>query len=116
MSCCAQSCSRCVVVTTTACTCWSHDELTIKRVQTVTHIGRRPVEYDGPGKEAFVQRLVDFDDPDRERFEQAFKGHDVGFCALGTTRGKAGAVRARARTPHVATNSNTAVATCSWDL
>ena len=34
--------------------------------------------------------MVDFDKLDESA--DVFQGHDVGFCCLGTTRGKAGAV------------------------
>ena len=41
-----------------------------------------------------VQEVVDFEKLDGHA--AAFQGHDVGFCCLGTTRAKAGAVRSRA--------------------
>ena len=59
----------------------------------MTYIGRRKVEYDGPEAHRLKQQLVDFSDPNHPDFIAAFSGHDVGFCALGTTRGKAGSVR-----------------------
>lgn len=37
-----------------------------------------------------VQEVVDFEKLDD--YAAAFKGHDVGYCCLGTTRAKAGAV------------------------
>jgi len=36
------------------------------------------------------QKVVDFDKI--EEYQDAFKGIDTGFCALGTTRGKSGVV------------------------
>jgi hypothetical protein len=39
------------------------------------------------------QRVVDFDKLLEGEGKAAFKGCDVGFCALGTTRGKSGVVR-----------------------
>lgn len=38
-----------------------------------------------------VQEVVDFEKLDESA--AAFQGHDVGFCCLGTSRAKAGAVR-----------------------
>lgn len=37
-----------------------------------------------------VQKLVDFEKLDE--YAEAFQGHDVGYCCLGTTKAKAGAV------------------------
>lgn len=37
-----------------------------------------------------VQEVVDFEKLDE--YAAAFEGHDVGYCCLGTTRAKAGAV------------------------
>lgn len=37
-----------------------------------------------------VQEVVDFEKLDD--YAAAFQGHDVGYCCLGTTRAKAGAV------------------------
>ncbi|CAF4307601.1 unnamed protein product, partial [Adineta steineri] len=37
------------------------------------------------------QREIDFDQIDN--YTEAFRGADVHFCCLGTTRGKSGAVR-----------------------
>lgn len=38
-----------------------------------------------------VHKTVDFDRI--SEFSEAFQGADVGYCALGTTRGKSGVVR-----------------------
>ena len=54
----------------------------------VTLIGRRQVQYEDPNLQKFEQVVIDFDKP--EEHADAFKA-DVGFCCLGTTRGKAGA-------------------------
>lgn len=37
-----------------------------------------------------VQKVVDFEKLDE--YGEAFQGHDVGYCCLGTTKAKAGAV------------------------
>lgn len=37
-----------------------------------------------------VQEVVDFEKLDV--YAQAFQGHDVGYCCLGTTKAKAGTV------------------------
>lgn len=37
-----------------------------------------------------VQKVVDFEK--LEEYAEAFQGHDVGYCCLGTTKAKAGAV------------------------
>jgi oxidoreductase len=53
-------------------------------------VGRRKIDFpdDSPAKRC-EQRVVDFDD--LEKHADAFKNFDVGFCCLGTTRGKSGA-------------------------
>lgn len=60
-----------------------------KLFKKVTLIGRRKLPLDpaevGP---EFEQKVVDFDKLDD--FANDFKGHDVGFWLLGTTRGKSG--------------------------
>ncbi|XP_072045737.1 oxidoreductase HTATIP2-like [Amphiura filiformis] len=56
----------------------------------VTLIGRRQVEYEEDMLKDFnvEQKVVDFDKLDESA--DVFQGHDVGFCCMGTTRGKAG--------------------------
>ncbi|XP_022094045.1 oxidoreductase HTATIP2-like isoform X2 [Acanthaster planci] len=53
-------------------------------------IGRREVKYEDELFKDFKmeQKIVDFDKLDD--FANVFKGHSVGICALGTTKGKAG--------------------------
>ena len=54
----------------------------------VTLIGRRTVEFDDPElMKKMEQKVIDFEKP--EESADAFKA-DVGFCCLGTTRGKSG--------------------------
>ena len=59
----------------------------------VTLIARKQVELPKDEGEnvysKFDQKLVDFDKLSENHAED-FKGYDVGFCALGTTRGKSG--------------------------
>ncbi|XP_032815926.1 protein HTATIP2 [Petromyzon marinus] len=55
----------------------------------VTTIGRRQLEFPDDSYKDVVQEVVDFEKLDD--YANAFKGHDVGFCCLGTTRAKAGA-------------------------
>ncbi|XP_054859334.1 oxidoreductase HTATIP2-like [Eublepharis macularius] len=55
----------------------------------VTLIGRRKLDLEGPFYSDVKQEVVDFEKLDE--FAAAFQGHDVGFCCLGTTKGKAGA-------------------------
>ncbi|KAK3598776.1 hypothetical protein CHS0354_015578 [Potamilus streckersoni] len=52
-------------------------------------IGRRKVELPPEVGPEFEQKQVDFDDLDSDA--DIFEGIDVGFCCLGTTRGKSGA-------------------------
>uniref|UniRef100_A0A914WA45 Protein HTATIP2 n=1 Tax=Plectus sambesii TaxID=2011161 RepID=A0A914WA45_9BILA len=61
-----------------------------KRIfKNVVLIGRREVDFGSdPLYKDVIQRVVDFDKI--EEHPQAFEGVDVGFCALGTTRAKAG--------------------------
>ncbi|XP_051885265.1 oxidoreductase HTATIP2 isoform X2 [Pristis pectinata] len=54
----------------------------------VTLIGRRKLTFEDAMYENVIQEVVDFDKLDD--YASAFQGHDVGFCCLGTTRGKAG--------------------------
>eukprot|EP00094_Tigriopus_californicus_P011436 TCALIF_11041-PA protein Name:"Similar to HTATIP2 Oxidoreductase HTATIP2 (Gorilla gorilla gorilla)" AED:0.13 eAED:0.14 QI:32/0.33/0.25/1/0.66/0.5/4/64/428 len=49
-------------------------------------IGRRNLDLSDASK--VEQRVIDFDDIDSH--SEAFQGADIGFCCLGTTRGKAG--------------------------
>ncbi|XP_015272029.1 PREDICTED: oxidoreductase HTATIP2-like [Gekko japonicus] len=55
----------------------------------VTLIGRRKLDLEEPLYSSVKQEVVDFEKLDES--SAAFQGHDVGFCCLGTTRGKAGA-------------------------
>jgi len=55
----------------------------------VVLIGRRKVEFEEPEFKDLVQRVVDFDSLDE--YSDAFKDINVGFCCLGTTKGKSGA-------------------------
>ncbi|XP_072475448.1 oxidoreductase HTATIP2 isoform X3 [Notamacropus eugenii] len=55
----------------------------------VTLIGRRKLEFAEEAYKHVRQEVVDFEKLDE--YSSAFQGHDVGFCCLGTTRGKAGA-------------------------
>ncbi|KAL2806357.1 oxidoreductase HTATIP2 isoform c [Daubentonia madagascariensis] len=57
----------------------------------VTLIGRRKLTFDEEAYKNVNQEVVDFEKLDD--YASAFQGHDVGFCCLGTTRNKAGAVR-----------------------
>uniref|UniRef100_A0A8C7BKC2 Protein HTATIP2 n=1 Tax=Neovison vison TaxID=452646 RepID=A0A8C7BKC2_NEOVI len=57
----------------------------------VTLIGRRKLTFDEDAYKNVNQEVVDFEKLDD--YASAFQGHDVGFCCLGTTRKKAGAVR-----------------------
>ncbi|CAF1234291.1 unnamed protein product [Adineta steineri] len=53
-------------------------------------VGRRQVDYsDNEYKEKTEQRQIDFDKIDD--YSEAFRGANVHYCCLGTTRGKAGA-------------------------
>ncbi|XP_068117883.1 oxidoreductase HTATIP2-like isoform X3 [Hyperolius riggenbachi] len=54
----------------------------------ITLIGRRKLEYEDPAYKDVLQEVVDFEKLDD--YASAFQGHDVGFCCLGTTRGKSG--------------------------
>ncbi|XP_008404171.1 oxidoreductase HTATIP2 isoform X1 [Poecilia reticulata] len=55
----------------------------------ITLIGRRLLSFEDKAYENLVQEVVDFEKLDD--YAAAFKGHDVGYCCLGTTRAKAGA-------------------------
>ncbi|GAB1292136.1 Oxidoreductase HTATIP2 [Apodemus speciosus] len=57
----------------------------------VTLIGRRKLTFEEEAYKNVNQEVVDFEKLDD--YASAFQGHDVGFCCLGTTRGKAGAAR-----------------------
>ncbi|KAH3882598.1 oxidoreductase HTATIP2-like [Dreissena polymorpha] len=54
----------------------------------VTLIGRRTIPLNESDRPEFEQKVVDFEKLDE--YADTFKGHDVGFWCLGTTRGKAG--------------------------
>eukprot|EP01135_Chromosphaera_perkinsii_P003343 Nk52_evm43s240 gene=Nk52_evmTU43s240 len=64
------------------------DLLQFKAFDKVTAFVRKPIEYDGPNADILKQEVIDFDNI--EASKEAFRGHSVGFCCLGTTRGKAG--------------------------
>ncbi|XP_037553629.1 oxidoreductase HTATIP2 [Nematolebias whitei] len=55
----------------------------------ITLIGRRRLSFEDEAYKNLVQEVVDFEKLDDHA--AAFKGHDVGYCCLGTTRAKAGA-------------------------
>ncbi|XP_006865898.1 PREDICTED: oxidoreductase HTATIP2 [Chrysochloris asiatica] len=55
----------------------------------VTLIGRRKLTFEEEAYKNVNQEVVDFEKLDD--YANAFQGHDVGFCCLGTTRRKAGA-------------------------
>ncbi|KAI2559094.1 HTATIP2 isoform 4 [Pan troglodytes] len=61
----------------------------------VTLIGRRKLTFDEEAYKNVNQEVVDFEKLDD--YASAFQGHDVGFCCLGTTRGKAGAGEVEAK-------------------
>lgn len=56
----------------------------------VVLIGRRTTEFSGEKYSRIEQTVIDDFDKLSESAD-AFKGFDVGFCCLGTTRGKSGA-------------------------
>uniref|UniRef100_A0A8C5EX34 HIV-1 Tat interactive protein 2 n=1 Tax=Gouania willdenowi TaxID=441366 RepID=A0A8C5EX34_GOUWI len=56
----------------------------------ITLIGRRMLTFEDEAYKNLVQEVVDFEKLDD--YAAAFQGHDVGYCCLGTTRAKAGAV------------------------
>ncbi|XP_051983987.1 oxidoreductase HTATIP2 [Xyrauchen texanus] len=55
----------------------------------ITLIGRRLLTFEDKTYENLEQKVVDFEK--LEEYEEAFRGHDVGYCCLGTTKAKAGA-------------------------
>ncbi|XP_051756412.1 oxidoreductase HTATIP2 [Ctenopharyngodon idella] len=55
----------------------------------ITLIGRRQLTFEDKAYENLVQKVVDFEK--LEEYAEAFQGHDVGYCCLGTTKAKAGA-------------------------
>lgn len=61
---------------------------TSKAFYRVTVIGRRKIQFDDE-KFNLEQIIVNFDNLNEHA--KAFKGFDVGFCCLGTTKGKSGA-------------------------
>ncbi|KAL1006991.1 hypothetical protein UPYG_G00080280 [Umbra pygmaea] len=54
----------------------------------ITLIGRRQVTFEDKAFENLVQEVVDFEKLDD--YAAAFRGYDVGYCCLGTTKAKAG--------------------------
>ncbi|XP_060733250.1 oxidoreductase HTATIP2 isoform X1 [Tachysurus vachellii] len=54
----------------------------------ITLIGRRKLSFEDKTYDKVVQEVVDFEKLDE--YAQAFQGHDVGYCCLGTTKAKAG--------------------------
>ncbi|XP_077568610.1 oxidoreductase HTATIP2 isoform X2 [Stigmatopora nigra] len=54
----------------------------------ITLIGRRQLNFEGKEFDNLVQKVVDFEKLDD--YAEAFQGHDVGYCCLGTTKAKAG--------------------------
>ncbi|XP_076450349.1 protein HTATIP2-like [Babylonia areolata] len=61
----------------------------LKVFSKVLLIGRREVSLDPSFGPEFEQKVVDFENLDASR--HVFKGADVGFCCLGTTKAKSGA-------------------------
>ncbi|ESO02200.1 hypothetical protein HELRODRAFT_66168 [Helobdella robusta] len=59
-----------------------------KNFQQITLIGRRMINYENDLK-SLEQKAIDFDQI--ENYSDVFRGFDVGFCCLGTTRAQAGA-------------------------
>lgn len=55
----------------------------------VVLIGRRQVDLPEDVTKDFEQKIVDYDKLDE--YKEAFQGCQIGFCCLGTTRGRAGA-------------------------
>uniref|UniRef100_A0A8C2GBY5 Protein HTATIP2 n=1 Tax=Cyprinus carpio TaxID=7962 RepID=A0A8C2GBY5_CYPCA len=55
----------------------------------ITLIGRRQLTFEDQAYENLLQKVVDFEKLDE--YAEAFQGHDVGYCCLGTTKAKAGA-------------------------
>ncbi|CAH1249351.1 HTATIP2 [Branchiostoma lanceolatum] len=53
-------------------------------------IGRRELNYEGEKYSKLEQKVVDYEKLADDHAD-LFKGHNVGFCCLGTTRGKSGA-------------------------
>ncbi|OZJ06249.1 hypothetical protein BZG36_00846 [Bifiguratus adelaidae] len=61
----------------------------LERNQDVTVVGRRPVELaDENLSKNLIQKTINFEDLENHRAD--FKGYDVVFCCLGTTRADAG--------------------------
>ena len=54
----------------------------------VTIIGRRKLDLDAEKYKKVDQCIVDFDK--LEDYAHVFEGFDIGFCCLGTTKGKSG--------------------------
>ncbi|CAF0793959.1 unnamed protein product [Adineta steineri] len=64
--------------------------ITNNQFKKIILVGRRKVDYtENEYKEKTEQREIDFDQVDN--YTEAFRGADVHFCCLGTTRGKSGA-------------------------
>ncbi|KNE57665.1 hypothetical protein AMAG_04527 [Allomyces macrogynus ATCC 38327] len=64
----------------------------------VTVVGRREIDYQGPNKEKLRQQVVDFENLEASR--SVFKGYQVAFCSLGTTRADAGSAEKFIRIDH----------------
>ncbi|XP_066263424.1 oxidoreductase HTATIP2-like [Branchiostoma lanceolatum] len=58
--------------------------------QKLVLIGRRELNYEGEKYNKLEQKVVDYEKLADDHAD-LFKGHNVGFCCLGTTRGKSGA-------------------------
>ena len=54
----------------------------------VVIIGRRKLEFNEEKFKKIEQEVVDFDK--LQEYEKVFEGFDVGYCCLGTTKGKSG--------------------------
>lgn len=61
----------------------------LKVFKKVVLVGRREVSLDPSFGPEFEQKVVDFENLEASR--DVFKGADVGFCCIGTTKAKAGA-------------------------
>ncbi len=59
-----------------------------KNFSRVVIIGRKKIEFNDEKYKNVEQEIVDFEK--LEDYGQAFEGFDVGYCCLGTTKGKSG--------------------------
>ncbi|OQV13359.1 putative Oxidoreductase HTATIP2 [Hypsibius exemplaris] len=61
----------------------------LKPFERIVLIGRRKLDYEDEELKQLEQRVINFDEIEKHKAE--FAGFDVGYCCLGTTRGKSGA-------------------------